>query len=865
MPRKSPRSKPQPERPAAPAPQPDSGPIVYYFDGYHGGIKGGMAPGSWRAILEGLRRRPDWNISLEIEAISWTALRRRDPAAYDELRRFLNAPRNCGRIEIVSGSFAQPFCWAIDGESNIRQLQHGLRIHREHFPRVRVDTYAVQEPCFTSCLPGILRSLGFVRASLKNNTVFFGCVAGRDAEVVNWVGPDGSALPAVPRNTFDTRVSMWDLRSGYAHEDYAREAAKHGIAHPTGCFFQDCGWPAAPWHDSPGTRRVTLREFFSTVAAPASENYHLTQDDVEVALPWGEKTVHQLAAQVRAAENRVLVAEKMAVLARLWGRRPWPARALREAWEQLMLAQHHDGWACCSAAIPWRRKWSWQVDAESWASEEICGEITAASAECLSACVGGSSGTWVRLFNTTGAPRTQVAEVPVAANAGTRGFRVFDSGGREVPAQTVPARRYHFDDSLNSATVLFPAETPAMGFASYRVESVKTPPPPISDGIRRASVRTRNDGLVAIDTDLYRIIVDPARGGVLTSLFSRELRREFIDRSSPRLFNEYRGYLKTGQHWISSANEPASVEILESGPLRVRVRIVGKVGEIPVWTTMTVTQGQRPIDFAVRFHFAEDTWIGDPEETKDVRNSFTNSCLDDRWKLQAHFPAALKGQTIHKNAAFDVCQSRLTDTFYRNFNELKHNVILNWVDVVDKKGTHGLALFSDRTAGYAHGPDHPLSLILGWGGRGFSWWGDCPLRGLQESRYAIVPHAGRWDTAGLWHESVLWNEPLLAQRFTQAPPPGGESRSLLSVDEKCVEVSSLVIEGRDLVVRLFNAHPDVTNATLRLAGTPARVVEVELDGRERRELTTANVRGGIRAKVPMPPFGVRTLRVCGVA
>ncbi len=89
--------------------------------------------------------------------------------------------------------------------------------------------------------------------------------------------------------------------------------------------------------------------------------------------------------------------------------------------------------------------------------------------------------------------------------------------------------------------------------------------------------------------------------------------------------------------------------------------------------------------------------------------------------------------------------------------------IVNWVDLVDEKENSGLALFSDHTMSYVHGENHPLSLVMGWGWDGGFWWGKCPLNGLQNVSYAIVPHAGRWENAALWRHTLEWSEPLLAR------------------------------------------------------------------------------------------------------
>ena len=140
-----------------------------------------------------------------------------------------------------------------------------------------------------------------------------------------------------------------------------------------------------------------------------------------------------------------------------------------------------------------------------------------------------------------------------------------------------------------------------------------------------------------------------------------------------------------------------------------------------------------------------------------------------------------RNQAIYKNAAFDVCRSRNQDTYFQKWDEIKHNIILHWVDIVDEQQKLGLAMLTDHTTAYTHGPDHPPALVMGWGWEGGFWWGKCPLRGTQQVSYALIPHTGAWDEARISRESCCWNEPLLAQIVDGQPDNTAHSRSLVSV------------------------------------------------------------------------------------
>ncbi len=866
-------------------------PVLYYVDGYHGGSRGHMPPGSWRDILNAMRKLPAWKVSLDIEPASWNDLRREDPQAYREWQKLIEDQTADSRVEIVNGTFSQPFGWAQGGESNIRQILRGRQVILEHFPRAVIETYAVQEPCWSSCLPQILRSFGFTAAVLKNpGTAWGGYSAGFDAETVEWVGPDGTSIPAVPRYACEELLHVWETESVTGSPEFARKCVAHGIAHPAGNCFQDLGWAARPKVTGSHIRYVTWREYMKRIAIRPQKQWHFSPEDILTTLPWGEKTLQTLAQQVRSAENRVLMAEKMAAMASAFLGGEFPAERLRRAWDQLLWAQHHDAWITATTRTG-RDAWAFQVASETLETEETSAAIIAASAESLARGDPGPLSVplgrqWIRVINITGSEREDTVEAGWTSDIGTRRARLFDSEGREVPCQFLRLRKfsaagtaaqagrvaaaansvagipaYAPGESLNAASVLFRAKVPAMGYGTYRIEPVSDDSP--VPALTGAMARNEADGVIVLETDLYRVRIDPARGGVITSLLVKEGNREFVDATSERLFNEYRGYFIAEKKWASSADNPATVTIMERGPVRVRAQISGQILGRRFQSSITLAQGQRRIDCTARFTYDQDTWIGDPWDIKpeDRRVERRRSPHDGRWKLQAFFPVPFRNQAIYKNAAYDVCRSRNQDTYFQGWQEIKHNIILHWVDVADEQQKLGLAVLSDHTTAYTHGPDHPLALVMGWGWEGGFWWAKCPLRGTQQVSYALIPHSGPWDQARISRENCCWNEPLVAQLMNGEPGKAPPSRSLVSVSGQGVELPAVMFQGRSMMVRLFNAEGDAAERTVSLDVKPLRVELVELDGRVIRALDVQQTSGGrFAVNLAIPRFGIRTLR-----
>jgi alpha-mannosidase len=282
---------------------------AWFADGYHGGIYGHYPPAFTQFMVDGLRQHPDWKLNLEIEPETWDYARTNTPAAYQAFRSLVASPAPNQQIEFVNPSYGQAYLWNISGESVIQQLERGLRKIHEHFPNVEVTTYCSEEPCFTSALPGILKSFGFKHAVLKNpNTCWGGYTRAHGGELVNWVGPDGVGIPTVPRYEIEDLKadSTWETIAALNSPAYIQAARDSGIGHPIGMCLQDAGWRFGPWlQHEPGAYRpseyVTWNQYFEAVAVSGSApNWRLSQEDIQVSLVWGSQVLQRIAQQVRS-------------------------------------------------------------------------------------------------------------------------------------------------------------------------------------------------------------------------------------------------------------------------------------------------------------------------------------------------------------------------------------------------------------------------------------------------------------------------------------------------------------------------------------------------------------------------------------
>ncbi|MFD2873086.1 glycoside hydrolase family 38 C-terminal domain-containing protein [Mucilaginibacter ximonensis] len=833
---------------------------AYFMDGYHGGVWGHY-PSNYTSFITGqLRAHADWKINLEIEPETWDMVKTKDEAGYEALKAMFADQSIAGRrVEYVNPAYGQSYLYNISGESIIRQFAYGMEMVRKHFPSAVFTTYSSEEPCFTSALPQILKSFGYKYAVLKNpNTLWGGYARAHGGELANWIGPDGTTLVTVPRYTIEALKpgSTWETIGNNNNKAFIDAAFAAGIKHPAAYTLQDAGWKGGPlMGDKQGgyqpTEYRTWTDYITNVSIKTpTGNWKFSQEDVLTSLVWGSQILQRIAQQVRVSENNLVKAEKLAAMAAVYKDFVWPKAALDEGWTRLLLSQHHDCWI-----VPYNvgqgNTWADKVVKWTGISNHNADSIISAATALLSG--GSGSGRYIRVFNTLGVQRNEMVTLNLPVGLGTN-LSVYNNKEHEVPSQLV-------SNGSGGQAMLFKADVPSMGYATYRVKKQK---PAVVAG---ASVITLPDGKLSVETDLYRVIINPAKGGTIQSLVAKQLgSKEFADQTNPRKFNELRGDFFKDGGFYSSTERPAAVTVVENGPVQVKLEVRGTVGHHPFTQLLTFTQGQKRIDIHLKIDWQGNPGIGSPngQTGKYQATSLQKAFYDDRRKLLALFPLNLKNQKVYKNAPFDVTESKLDNTFFTRWDSIKNNVVLNWVDVTDANNTYGMALLTDHTTNYTHSENFPLGLDIAYSGIGL-WGRNYTLKYPTEMDYALIPHAGKWDKASIWTESTRFNEPLLATLMDKAPAAGVWSRSMIGAMGSGFEVSSVVMQGHDLLVRLFNAEGNDRPKKITLNARTDKAGLIELDGRLKGQLTLSREKAATSSvSVAMPRFGIRTIKFTNV-
>jgi hypothetical protein len=213
----------------------------------------------------------------------------------------------------------------------------------------------------------------------------------------------------------------------------------------------------------------------------------------------------------RIAENLLISAEKFAAFAGLLGA-SYPEKPLDKAWRQLLCGQHHDSITGTHNEISYIDLMIGYREACELAHGVVWDALGYLSRAARAAPAAHEKP--LRLFNPHCWERTDVCRASVTLPAPWNTFGLRDGAGKPVPCQVLRRDGEKVD-------IAFVATVPSLGYATYYLTS--QPALPVGE--------TERTDAASIETSAFRIVADPARGG-LVSLYDKRAQRELLDACS---------------------------------------------------------------------------------------------------------------------------------------------------------------------------------------------------------------------------------------------------------------------------------------------------------------------------------------------
>jgi len=820
---------------------------VSFVDGYHGGIYGHY-PLEWktRFITDNYYKHPEWRISLEIEPETWDSVKTRTPEDYNRFKKIVTSER----VEFTNPTYAQPYCYNISGESIIRQFEYGIKKINSHFPDIKFTTYSVEEPCFTSSLPQILKSFGFKYAVLKcPNTCWGGYTRAHGKDLINWIGPDGTSILSVPRYECEHFVpnSTWQTKAWNNSTSYLKDCSDFGIKYPVGMCFQDAGWKNGPWlgfgiNIRNNSTYVTWKEYIEKISnGKSNDNWHFSQEDVQVNLMWGSQILQRIAQQVRKSENKIVTAEKTGSLAYLENKYSYRKERMDEAWRTLMLAQHHDSWIVPYNRLKSGRTWAEEIKRWTDSTNIIADQVVAESIMSFETDKkSNNEDCFIKVFNTLGFQRNEIVRVQLPEKYIDTNFIIQGGGNTEI--------LYTIE---KGNLVSFRADVPSFGYATYKILPGKT----LLKTKTETFSHSRNE--CVLENEFYKIVFDLQKGGTIKSLIVKNNNnKEYAKKDSVYLLGEIRGFFYDEKRYHSSKEHRARLTLLRNNLLGTTILIEGEIASHPFRQIVSLGKEQESIDFDLEIDWKQNVGIGEYKQQNRWQDNRRAFC-DDRFKLNVLFPVDINSTKLYKNAPFDVCESRLVNTFFNSWDSIKNNVILNWIDLTDSENENSMALFSDHTTSYSYGKDFPLGLTLQYSGKGL-WGRDYTITEPLHVKYALLPHKNKWDESSVSAKSASWNEPLITYLSSHFK---FENKSFIDLQKSGYELSSVQTMNDGVLVRIFNVGGDAGIKKIKLGFPYKSIQETELNGETKQTDLSIKASSDNELLVSIPKFGLRTFYI----
>ena len=651
-----------------------------------------------------------------------------------------------GRWSIDAGLWVEPELNTLGGESLARQILYGQRYTQSRFGEVSAIAWLPDSFGFSWQLPQLLKLGGidyFATQKLRWNeaTTF-------PHSLFWWQGLDGTALLSLTLPPIGTDVdpvqiahhsAQWEHQTGLTETLWLPGMGDHGGG-PT----RDMLTSAQRWAESPCFPQVTfaspLEHLQRLCPEPLPPNHPdstlpVWRDELYLELHRGCYTVHADQKWFNhRCEDALREAELFAAIAHRQTGFNYPRTALTAAWQQVLFNQFHD--ILPGTAIPE----VFETANQDWQqAHDAAGQIRTQALQAIAASLPQPTPPHpdaipLFLFNSLNWSQTDLVEITLSTLPATfPAWQVWDP----QTATEVTVQISHYSDradqrpgspdveSDESPRLLFLATIPAVGYRLYWLvpQSTPLPTPPPSPN---QEYRLENESVWAV--------VDAATGD-LVELWDKATGTNRL--RSPA--NQLQAFKDAGQYWDAwdiapnyqdhplPAAQLQSIQWLESGPLRQRLRVVRRIADSDIQQDYVLEAASPYLKVATLVHWQATQVV--------LKVAFPLTVEADQATYEIPFGAIARptrSTDPHEQAKWEVPAYR-------------------WADM--SHDTAGLSILTDYKHGFDAQPDQLRLTLL----KAPLWPDPQADRGWHRFTYALYPHGGDWRKAQTPHQAIAFN------------------------------------------------------------------------------------------------------------
>lgn len=548
----------------------------------------------------------------------------------------------------------------------------------------------------------------------------------------------------------------------------------------------------------PEVREANHVDFFNACrAAEPTAGFPTVDRDLQFTFQGCYTSQSIIKRVIRDSENSLYTTEALATLANIFGL-PYPTEDLRFGWRHSAFNQFHDiapgsGIRSTYEEAENKQKFMKQMNeriiANSWATIEKHIDTTGA-------------GTSIVVFNPLAWFRTDPVETTVAFDQDTPFVRLTDPAGRTIPTQ-ITGRETR--DGKVFITFVFVAQNmPSMGFRVFHVAA-------------SATDLTLTDPLTVLNnvvTTPQLIVNIDSTTGQVSRVYDRLANKEVLP-AGQRAFQLMLMPESGEDAWnirLSGAastymDTPTSFQVLETGPVRARFRVVYTNGASTYTQDLLVYRGVQRI---------ESRMVTDYHDSHQL--------------MKALFPTTLSATNTNPTttATFDAPYYAITRTRNNPGDGLTEYPTQKWMDISDTAANYGVSVLNDSKYG-ADVVGATMRMSLFRDARSPDGVGD---QGVRTVNLALFPHTGTWKTAGTMRRGYEFNVPMLAIQSDPHTGDLGAEASFLSTSLSNVAVTAFkrAEDGDGYVLRYYDYNGTSAAGTFTLpkpvtSATPVNILE----------------------------------------
>ncbi len=490
-----------------------------------------------------------------------------------------------GQWDPVGGMWNESDTDIPSGEGLARSFLLGQAYFKEKFGRYATTGWLPDSFGHTRQLPQILQLAG-----LRN---FYHVRCGNDMPFVWWEAPDGSRVLKANTGDYDANAELRQLVAPAeidARFQLPQSLTVFGVGDHGGGPTREQILRIKAFQDDPRLPRVHFASadaFFAQLAQqPATAALPVVATDLQYTFPGCYTTHADLKKALRGSENNLYTAEVLSSLAAMEGQ-PYQIAAFRKAWQPTAFAQFHD--IACGSAIHSTYDWMHEqlAPAMRFAREQSDKSLQFLTAR---ADTRGPGTTAITVWNTLATERDDVVMVPLAG--AEQYHSVLDQQSRRFPAQ-----------ATEGGLAFIARQVPALGHSVYFLDTNACP----ADGV------TLQDAGPAYEIETPRLTLQISKTtGALARLFDKVAQWNVFgqagDGNALQLLGDNGSAWDinyTGDNKIFTMEE-ARVEVMEQGPVFVRLRVTHAAGRT-LYTQDLVVYGALPrVDIPTTINWQEE-------------------------------------------------------------------------------------------------------------------------------------------------------------------------------------------------------------------------------------------------------------------